>query len=70
MNNIKHGPIRKDGLPSYVVWNGEQYETPDFEQIREWVYDSLCETLEGDIIEPDGHCPNGCPSWLIALGLI
>ena len=66
---IEHGPIREDGLPEYVVWENEKFETPDLEQIRYWVYDSVCETLEGDRIEPDGYY-NGCPSWLIALGLI
>ena len=64
------GPIREDGFPEYITWNGEEYETPDLEQIRDWVFDSICETLDGQRIEPDGHAFNGCPSWLIALGLI
>ena len=67
---ITHGPIRDDGFPSYITWNGEDFDTPSLEEIRRWVFDSICETLDGQRIEPDGHGPNGCPSWLIALGLI
>ena len=68
--SIKMGPERDDGFPEYITWNGEDYETPDLEQIRRWVFDSVCETLDGQQIEPDGKAFNGCPSWLLALGLV
>ena len=32
------------------------------------VYPALCS--EGCEVEPDGHCPHGAPSLLLALGLI
>jgi hypothetical protein len=71
MSNIKRGPNREDdGLPEYVEWSHERYETPPYEQVEEWVSDSVCESLTGDMVEPDGHGPDGAPSWLIALGLI
>ncbi len=32
------------------------------------VYPALC--TEGCEVEPDGHCPHGAPSLLLALGII
>jgi len=43
---------------------------PTLAQIREWMYDTTCEATDGCIVEPDGYCPHGFPSWLIAMGLI
>ena len=68
--NVKHGPPRSDGLPRYVVWGGERFETPTFSEVKSWVYDSVCESLTGDCVEPDGVGPDGAPSWLLALHLI
>ena len=44
--------------------------TPTMEQLADWMTDGLCEATDGCIVEPDGECPHGCPSWLIVLGLI
>jgi hypothetical protein len=46
---------------------------PTMEQLIEWtIYDSMCEAAcpYGCIVEPDGTCEHGRPSWLIVLGLI
>ncbi|MCU7829550.1 MAG: hypothetical protein KZQ85_10830 [Candidatus Thiodiazotropha sp. (ex Myrtea sp. 'scaly one' KF741663)] len=32
--------------------------------------DGQCEATDGCVVEPDGHCPHGKPSWLIKLGII
>ena len=69
-DNVTHGPTREDGYPAYVTWNDEDFDTPSEEEIHAWALDSRCETLDGQIVEPDGHAVNGCPSWLIALELI
>jgi len=70
-NRIKQGPPRpSDGLPQWVIWRGESFETPSFETIEFWVYDSVCEALDGTTVEPDGTTCEGCPSWLLALGII
>lgn len=31
---------------------------------------ALAMCSEGCIVEPDGECEHGCPSWLVAKGLI
>lgn len=41
-------------------------------QLHTWVMDSIVPACcdEGCEVEPDGKCEHGCPSVLIALGLI
>jgi len=53
-----------------LYWQGEPVWMPDMEQVRRWIYDSVCESLDGHTVEPDGYSPNGAPSYLIALGLV
>ena len=45
-------------------------DTPTTEQINEWFLGPTCEATDGCIIEHDGACPHGHPSWLKYLGLI
>jgi len=56
---------REDGLISHIRFKDEWHQVPPTEQIEEWVMDSVCETPEGDTVEPD-H-PH---SWLWILKLI
>ena len=43
---------------------------PDDGDFEDWLSEGLAEALDGCIVEPDGHCKHGCPSWLLALGWI
>ncbi len=52
-------------LPKSIVFKGTDYEVPSMEQIGAWVIDSVCETPEGECVEPDHP-----DSWLSLLGLI
>ncbi|MBR5950881.1 MAG: hypothetical protein IKZ87_05540 [Actinomycetaceae bacterium] len=51
--------------PEYIIWRGRKYETPSLEEIEEWTYDSVCETPDGDTVEPDHP-----DSWLRLLGFL
>lgn len=53
------------GYPKTIEFNGQTYETPSMDELQEWVFDSVCETPEGDEVEPDAP-----DSWLSLLGLI
>lgn len=53
------------GFPETIEFKGETYDTPDMEELREWVFDSVCETPDGRTVEPDHP-----ESWLRLLGLI
>ena len=52
-------------LPATITWNGDDYPTPSGDAIEFWVLDSICETPDGDIVEPDHP-----DSWLSLLGLV
>ncbi len=52
-------------LPQTITFKGHTYPVPSMEQIGEWVIDSVCETPEGDCVEPDHP-----DSWLSLLHLI
>ena len=43
---------------------------PTIEDLEEWISDAVAEATDGCIVEPDGYCEHGCPSWLIELGYI
>lgn len=43
---------------------------PTDEQFEAWVLDSVCGATDGCEVEPDGECPHGHPSWLIAIGVM
>lgn len=50
---------------------GPAPELPDEEQLIRWLSDEEePEALDGCIVEPDGSCEHGSPSWLRKLGLV
>jgi hypothetical protein len=52
-------------------WPEPVMDAPDMETIFEWLLlDGDCEATDGCLIESDGVCPHGYPSWLIQLGMI
>jgi hypothetical protein len=60
---------------SLSTWKqNEQISTEDefIERLRTFVSDAVCPALcdEGCEVEPDGECEHGCPSVLLAAGLI
>ena len=62
--------LRDDGLPETVEWRGQVFDVPELEELEGGVFDSVCETLEGNMIEPDGFDFEGCPSWLLVLEMV
>jgi len=57
-----------DRLPA---WKRRVTYLPSLEDLQAWTFDSVCETTDGDCLEPDyrGDAEHG-PSWLVALGYI
>lgn len=51
--------------PDRITWKGTVYETPSIEELQHWAFDSVCETPDGEIVEPDHP-----DSWLVILGFI
>jgi len=54
----------RGGWP-HILWKGNWYPVPTFEEVEEWVFDSVCFTPDEDEVEPDAP-----ESWLSILGLI
>ena len=52
--------------------NGESVYKPSMAEIMESADDGTCEAVcpEGCIVETDGTCEHGRPSWMLLLGLI
>ena len=60
-------------LEDYLIKHPGAYAVdpfPDMDQLSEWVSDCRAEALDGCVVEPDGTCEHGKPSWLMALGYI
>ena len=51
-------------------WPEPTVEPPDMETLQEWFFDSICEATDACIVEHDGTCEHGHPSWFLRLGLI
>ena len=45
-------------------------EQPTIEELNYMAFDGVVEATDGCLVEPDGWCEHGHPSWLIKLGLI
>jgi len=43
---------------------------PTFDTCMKWEYDGVAEAIDGCRVEPDGTCPHGYVSWLVAKGMI
>ena len=54
-----------DALAETIIWRGIEYEVPDAHTLEMWVFDSVCETPEGETVEHDHP-----DSWLRLLGLV
>ena len=51
-------------------WARNVEHIPSLATLQAWEADGICETPTGYRVEPDGHGPDGSPSWLLALGII
>jgi hypothetical protein len=57
--------LRPEGWYSHIRWKGAWVEVPSLEELQEQDRDGICETPDGDSVEPD-H-PH---SWLVILGIM
>ena len=43
---------------------------PSEEELNYMAWDGVVEATDGCMVEPDGECPHGHPSWFLHLGVI
>ena len=46
------------------------FKSPSVASLEKWSCDSVCKSVTGKRVEPDGHGSDGSPSWLLVFGLI
>lgn len=52
------------------TWACNVKSIPTLATLERWIDDGICKTPSGHRVEPDGHGPDGSPSWLLVLGYI
>lgn len=62
--HVTHDP--DTGLP----WPDPTTAEPDFITLAQFLFEAVAETSDGCLVELDGICRHGHPSWLLRLGVI
>ncbi|CAO4181224.1 hypothetical protein [Methylorubrum extorquens] len=62
--HVLHDP--DTGLP----WPYPTTPEPAFVSLAQFLFEAVAETTDGCLVEPDGVCQHGHPSWLLRLGVI
>ena len=80
--NVK-GKASQEFLPNYIRlttedgrrvitrnFKGAGVRVPSMKRLEHWVCDSVCDSVFGNQVEPDGWDHEGSPSWLLVFGLV
>lgn len=51
-------------------WPTPTIEEPDMEELQEQEWNGEVQATDGCIVEVDGECPHGHPSWLVYLRIV
>jgi hypothetical protein len=62
--HVTHDP--DTGLP----WPNPITPEPEFITLAEFLFEAVARSTDGCLVEPDGICRHGHPSWLLRLGVI
>lgn len=65
---------KRDALKTRLESEGyvikKEVKAPSLATLEKWSNDGVAKSLMGKRVEPDGHDPEGSPSWLLTLGFI
>ena len=56
----------KERYPSALIVK----KVPSLSTLEKWDAQGTCKAIDGCVVEPDGVCPHGYPSWLSAMMFI
>jgi len=62
--------IPKDMKPEASQYPSPTKPEPTMDVLEDWMMDGTAESTDGCIVEPDGTCEHGHPSWLRYLGIM
>ncbi len=54
----------------YQVRIESAFRAPSIATLEKWSEEGICKAISGAMVEMDGICENGTPSWFLALGMI
>lgn len=57
--------VYREKFPDAIV-----VKVPSVKTMEKWDAGGYCKAIDGCKVEPDGECPHGYPSWLMAMGFI
>jgi len=58
-------------MTKVTLWPEPTTPKPTYDQLEDWTFDrDDVEATDGCIVEPDGVCPHGHPSWMLRLRMI
>lgn len=57
-------------IPARRISEYFNIKKPSMATLERWNEAGTCKTITGHVVEPDGHGPDGSPSWLLALGMV
>ena len=64
---LVHSPAHPEPLQVRIT---SAFKAPSMASLERWSMDSVCKSVTGKRVEPDGHGSDGSPSWLLVFGLI
>lgn len=64
---LVHSPLHSEPLQVRIT---SAFKAPSMSLLERWSYESVVRTPTGKRVEPDGHGPDGSPSWLLVMGFI
>ncbi|WP_430913432.1 hypothetical protein [Methylobacterium sp. sgz302541] len=64
VHHVTHDP--DTGLP----WPEPSVPEPEFLALAQFLFDAVAEATDGCLVEPDGVCTHGHPSWLRRFGVL
>ena len=64
---VRH--VTHDSVTS-LRWPDPTVPEPAFIVLASFIFDACAEATDGCLVEPDGTCEHGHPSWLRRLGVI
>ena len=45
-------------------------DEPSIEELNDMAWDGVVEATDGCMVEPDGVCEHGYPSWFLYIGIV
>ncbi len=62
--------VKVSRLTTASNWLKGFHKAPSIKSLQKQSWDGIVKTPTGHKVEPDGYGPDGCPSWMLVVGII